>query len=92
MHFNFNDGKKEQLLSHTDGYQTEIIQCINTYHAAGECRRQVKHLTYFVKNVNNFEFQYYIRNHHQKCIQILSTNMPSIGLVIPEITCEILEF
>ena len=38
-----------------------------------------------------FEFRDHIRNHHYKCIQI-STNMPSFGLVIPEITCEILEF
>ena len=38
------------------------------------------------------EFHYhFIRIHHDKCIQI-STKMPSIGLVIPEITCEILEF
>ena len=27
----------------------------------------------------------YIQNHHKKCIQI-STNMPGIGLLIPEIT------
>ena len=31
-----------------------------------------------------------IWNHHEKCIEI-STNMPSIGFVIPEITCEICE-
>ena len=37
------------------------------------------------------EFHYHIRNHHEKYIQI-SANMPSIGLVIPEITCEMLEF
>ena len=30
-------------------------------------------------------------NHQEKCIQI-STNMSSIGLVVPEITCEMLEF
>ena len=42
----------------------------------------------FVKIV---EFHYHIRNHHEKCTQI-STSMPSIGLVIPEITCEMLDF
>ena len=43
------------------------------------------------QNVNIVEFRYYIWNRHEKCIQI-STNMPSIGLVIPEITFEVLEF
>ena len=37
------------------------------------------------------EFHDHIWNHHDKCIQI-STNMPSIGLVVPEITIESLEF
>ena len=60
---------------------------VNAFHAAGECRRQVKKLTYFVKNVEIVEFHYYIWNHHEKYIEI-STNMPSIGLVILEITCE----
>ena len=31
-----------------------------------------------------FEFQFHFCKHHEKYIQI-STNMPSIGLVIPEI-------
>ena len=57
----------------------------------GECRRQVQNLTTFVKNVEIVEFHDHIWNHNEKCIQ-LSTNMPSIGLVIPEITCEMLEF
>ena len=43
------------------------------------------------KNFNIMEFYDHIWNHHEKYIQI-STNMPSIGLVIPEITCEMLEF
>ena len=30
----------------------------------------------------NLEFGDYIWNHHEKCIQILSTNMPDIGLEI----------
>ena len=64
---------------------------LNAFHAAGECRRQVKNVTNFVKNVNIVEFHDHIWNHHGKCIQI-STNMPSIGLVMPEITYEILEF
>ena len=32
----------------------------------------------------------HIWNHNEKCIKI-STNMPGIGVVIPEITCEMLE-
>ena len=69
-----------------------ILFVINAFHAAaGECRRQVKKLKIIVKNVEIVEFHYHIWNHHEKCIQI-STNMPSIGLVIPEITCEMLEF
>ena len=43
------------------------------------------------KNVNILEFGDDIQNHHKKCIEI-STNMPSIGLVIPEIAVEISEF
>ena len=50
-----------------------------------------KSLSTFVKNDKIVEFHDHILNHHEKCIQI-STNMPSIGLVIPEITCEMLEF
>ena len=64
---------------------------VNAFHAAGESRRQVKNETNFVKNVNIVEFHYHIQNHHEKCIQT-STNMPSIGVVIPEIICEMLEF
>ena len=44
----------------------------------------------FGKNVKIVEFHYHIQN-SELCIQI-STNKPSIGLVIPEITCEMLEF
>ena len=53
--------------------------------------RQVKNVTKLVKNVEIVEFHDHIWNHNEKCIQI-STNMSSIGLVIPEITCEMLEF
>ena len=53
------------------------------------CGRRVQtisqNLTNFVKNVKIVEFHYHILNHHEKCIKI-STNMPSIGLVIREIT------
>ena len=52
--------------------------------------RQVQNLTKFVKNVEIVEFHDHIWNHNEKCIQI-STNMPGIGLVIPEITCEMLK-
>ena len=44
-----------------------------------------------VKKVNILEFSDYIWNHHEKCIQI-SNNMPSIGLIIPEIAIEISGF
>ena len=64
---------------------------VNTYHAADESRRQVKCFINLVKNVNILEFHDHIWNHHEKYIEI-STNMPSIGLVIPELTCEMLEF
>ena len=64
---------------------------LNAFHAAGECRRQLKNVTNLVKKCQNCGFHDHIWNHHKKCIQI-STNMPSIGLVIPEITCEMLEF
>ena len=43
------------------------------------------------KNVKIVEFHYHIWNHHEKCIKI-STNMPSIGSVIRELTFEITEF
>ena len=62
----------------------------NTFHAAGECRQQVKNLIKFVKTVKIVEFRDHIWNHNQECIQI-SPNMPGIGLAIPEITCEMLE-
>ena len=43
------------------------------------------------KKIKFVNFHYQIWIHHEKCIQI-STNMPSIGLVIPEINSEMLEF
>ena len=54
-------------------------------------RQHVKIRRNFEKNVNIVEFHDYIWSRHEKCIQI-STNMPSIGLVIHEIDLEILEF
>ena len=44
-----------------------------------------------LKNVNILEFRNCIRNHHDKCNQI-STNIPSIGLIISERAFEILAF
>ena len=70
---------------------TEIpIYTFNAFHAAGECRRQVKKLAKFVKNVDIVEFHDYIRNHNEKGIQI-STNMPGIGSLIRKIAVEISE-
>ena len=60
---------------------------LNDYNAAGVSRRQDQNVTIFVKKCQFVEFHYHIRNHHEKCIQI-NTNMPSIGLVFPEITYE----
>ena len=47
-------------------------------------RRQVKQITHFVKNVKIVEFHDNIWNHREKYIKI-STNIPSIGLVVHEI-------
>ena len=58
----------------------------NAFHAAGECRRQIQNVTNWVKNVKIVEFHGHIWNHHEKCI-LLSTNMPRIGVVIPEMKC-----
>ena len=63
---------------------------INAFHAAGECRRQVKQLINFVRKVKIVEFHDHIWNHNEKCIQI-STNMPGIGSLIREIAVEISE-
>ena len=48
------------------------------YNAPGMSRRQYKNVTNFVKNVNILEFDYYIWNPYEKCIQ-KSPNMPGIG-------------
>ena len=45
----------------------------------------------FCKNVKIAEFHDHIWNHREKYIQ-KGTNMSDIDLVIPEITCEMLEF
>ena len=60
----------------------------NAFHAAGECRRQVKNDTNFVKNVNIVECHDHIWNRHEKYIEI-STNMPGIGSVIHELAVKI---
>ena len=59
---------------------------LNTYLAAGVYTSKIS--LHFFKNLNSFKFDYHIWIHHGKCIQI-STNMPSIGLEIPEIGVEI---
>ena len=62
----------------------DFLVWFNAFHAAGECRRQVKNVTNLVKNVTIVEFHDYIWNHREKYIQN-STNMPSIGSLIREI-------
>ena len=47
-------------------------------------------LTQFVKNVRMVEFYDHIWNHNEKWIQI-STTMPGIGSLIPEIDVDISE-
>ena len=42
------------------------------------------------KNVKIFEFHDYIQNHNEKCIHI-STNMPGIGSLVPEIDVDFSE-
>ena len=69
---------REMLLCH--GFSNFV----NTFHAAGVSRRQLK-LHKSFKNVKILQFGDYIWNHHEKCIQI-STNMPGIGLEISEIS------
>ena len=61
---------------------------VNTYNAAGVNRRQDQNVTNFVKNVNILEFDYYIWNPYDKCIQ-KSPNMPGIGSLISEIDVNI---
>ena len=63
---------------------------LNAFHAAGECRRQVKKVTTFVKNVEIMEFHDHIWKHHGKCNQ-KSSNMPGIGSLIHEIDVKISE-
>ena len=60
------------------------------------CGRRVQTTYYLknhkiVKNLTNFRFRYYVWIHQAICIQ-LSTNMLSIGLVIPEIEFETWNF
>ena len=66
------------------------VKRLKAFHAAGVCRRQVKNLTKFVKNVEIVKFHNQIWNHNEKCIQI-STNMLGIGSLICEIAVEISE-
>ena len=73
---------------HTDGQIANNEY--NAFQTAGECRRQVKEWTKFVKNVEIVEFHDHMWHHNEKCIQI-STNMPGIGSYIREIAVEISE-
>ena len=57
----------------------------NTYHAAGECRRQVNNLTHFVKKFNILEFHDHIWNHHEKYIEKVYKHISSISSLIREI-------
>ena len=63
---------------------------VNAFHAAGKCRRHVRNVTNFVKNVKIVEFHYHIWNHYEKYVEI-STNMPGIGSVIRELAFKIPE-
>ena len=54
------------------------------FHAAGECRRHVIHLTHFVKNVNIVEFHGNSWNRHEKCNRV-QTCLAGIGSLIREI-------
>ena len=71
-------------------YRQGLQALFNAFHAAGECRRQVKDLTKFVFFVEIVEFHDHIWNHNEKCIQ-KRTNMPGIGSIIHEIAVEISE-
>ena len=62
----------------------------NSFHAGKRVQTIGSNLK-IVKNVRILEFHYHIWNQRDKCFQI-STNMPSIGLIILEIAFEILEF
>ena len=48
----------------TKACQSHSFLCVtfvlNAFHVAGECRRQVKHVTKFVKNVKSVEFHDHI--------------------------------
>ena len=68
----------------SDGSKCNILCHVNTYHAAGECRRQVKNVTNVVTNVKILKFHDRIWNHRDKRIQI-STNIPGISSVNREI-------
>ena len=52
-----------------------------------ECRGQVKICIFLFKKFQNSHFHYQIGIQHEKCIH-LSTNKPSIGPVVLEITSE----
>ena len=59
------------------------LEALTLYHEAGVSRRHLKNIVIMFKNVKILEFHDHIWNHHEKCI-VISTNMPSIALEIPE--------
>ena len=63
---------------------TSHLSLLTPYHTAGVSRRQDQNVTNFVKNVNILEFEYYIWNPDEKCIQ-KNPNMPGIGSLIRKI-------
>ena len=81
---------REEYIGSLHGIKSQYHFCINAFHAAGECRRQIKKLTKFVKNVKIVEFHDHIWYRNERCIQI-STHMTSIGSLIREIAIEISE-
>ena len=65
-----------------------FFRCVNLLFK--KCRRQVKNVTNWLKNVRFAEFHDHIWNQHEKYIEI-STNIPSIGSLISEIAVTISE-
>ena len=57
----------------------------NPLNAVVECRRQDEVFQLFLKILTNFNFHSHIWIQHVKCIQ-MSTNKPSIGAVVHEIS------
>ena len=63
---------------------TKVRFKVNVFHTAGECRRQVKNVTKFVKKIKIVIFHDHIWNRNEKGIRI-SANIPGFGSLIREI-------